>query len=452
MANKSGRMNFEKILLMVRDDPETVFEKHARMLSDLSRERTAQLRAVLSGITAEKKASFYRKMADTGAEYYEYDFSPIAEIGLDDENGEVRTASIRVLAFDDSKTNGVKILEAAQNDPYEPARLAAIEILGQYMLENELDEPIPVSPKKLNEVLADLIESKNPLIRREAVVAYAVAETKRVREIISGFLAGNDKDELIAALRAIRISMGEGWERDILELINHEDENISTGAIRAAGALQLREALPVLYEIISRFDRISPDLLTAAVNAVSEIGDEGSADVLELLGEAAVDMDEEITEAIDDSIDMLDASVWAADPFEEEEPVRKKSKKDHAILDDAIEKAKDRCLMILEEKIPHDLEDDEAIDIDDDEYDDCGCGERHHHEHHHHHEHKNPLEGLDLSRFRILDDLETYEKNADLDEDEESLWEAFEDMDPEDLDADSLQDFINKLEEKKKKK
>ena len=56
MANKSGRMNFEKILLLVRDDPETVFEKHARMLSDLSRERTAQLRAVLSGITAEKKA------------------------------------------------------------------------------------------------------------------------------------------------------------------------------------------------------------------------------------------------------------------------------------------------------------------------------------------------------------------------------------------------------------
>ena len=86
MANKSGRMNFEKILLLVRDDPETVFEKHARMLSDLSQERTAQLRAVLSGITAEKKASFYRKMADTGSEYYEYDFSPIAEIGLDDEN------------------------------------------------------------------------------------------------------------------------------------------------------------------------------------------------------------------------------------------------------------------------------------------------------------------------------------------------------------------------------
>ena len=70
-----------------------------------------------------------------------------------------------------------------------------------------------------------------------------------------------------------------------------------------------------------------------------------------------------------------------------------------------------------------------------------------HHEHHHHHD--NPLEGMDLSRFRILDDLEEYEAHADADDDEEQLWADFESLDEEDLDADSLQDFINKLEKKK---
>ena len=117
-----------------------------------------------------------------------------------------------------------------------------------------------------------------------------------------------------------------------------------------------------------------------------------------------------------------------------------------------IERSKDRCLSILEEKIPHDLEDDEAIDLDEDDEDECDCGEHHHHHHHHAHEHDNPLKGLDLSRFRILDDLEAYETNAHLDADEEELWEEFENMAEEDLDADSLQDFINKLEAKKKQK
>ena len=78
----------------------------------------------------------------------------------------------------------------------------------------------------------------------------------------------------------------------------------------------------------------------------------------------------------------------------------------------------------------------------------CACG--HHHDHDH--DHDNPLKGLDLSRFRILDDLEAYESSARHDADEEELWAEFEDMAEEDLDADSLQDFINKLEAKKKKK
>ena len=59
---------------------------------------------------------------------------------------------------------------------------------------------------------------------------------------------------------------------------------------------------------------------------------------------------------------------------------------------------------------------------------------------------------MDLSRFRILEDLEAYEKEADRDEDEEELWAEFEDMAEEDLDADSLREFIEKLEKKQSEK
>lgn len=448
MANTSKRTNFDNILQMIREQPERVFVKHARMLSDLTPEKTNKLRTVLAEISDANRSEFFQGMYISAMNSFECNYTPIAKIGLEDSDGDVRTASIQVLGFEDDKSAGEKILDAAQNDPYEKAQIAAVQVLGQYMFESALDNRIPVNKKKLHEVLENLIESKNQAVRRAAVVSYAVSEDKRVKEIITGYLAGNNRDELIAALEAVRHAMGEEWAGTVLELMRHEDDEVSMEAIRAAGTLQLREALPLLYELISRFDRISPEMLLTAVEAVAEIGDEGSYDVLETLGEAAVDMDAEITEAIDDSIDTLNMAIHLGPTFEEKHT----PKHVREALQEAIERSKDQCLSILEEKIPHDLEDDEAIDLYDDDHDDeCECGEHHHHHHHHDH-HDNPLEGMDLSHFRILDDLEAYEKSAAHDADEEDLWAEFEDMAEEDLDADSLQDFINKLEARRKKK
>ncbi len=451
MAQKSKRTNFDNVLQMVREAPESVFARYARMLSDLSAEKVTKLRTVLADMPSGRRIAFFNAMQDLAMEFFEYDFASIAVMGLEAPEGKIRAISILTLGLDDSREVGAKILNAAENDPDEQAQTAAVSVLGRYMFDEMIDDPIPVPSKKLHSVLEKLIEHKNPVIRQAAVIAYAVSETDRVNEIIAGFLAGNESTELVAALRAIRISLNEDMDKSVLELINHEDEDVVIEAVRAAGALQLREALPALYEIISRFDRISPDLLLVAADAVAEIGDESSIDVLETLGEAVVDMDDEITEGIDDCIDTLNMTVNMDFDFDEDEKQTSHRKK--VMLDDAIELAKDRCLSILEEKIPHDLEDDEALDLDEDEEDECDCGEHHHHHHHHHeHDHDNPLKGLDLSRFRILEDLEAYESSAHHDADEEDLWAEFEDMAEEDLDADSLQDFINKLEAKKNKK
>jgi len=451
MANKNGRTNFDNVLVMVREHPGSVFEKHARMLSDLSRERSERLRKVLAEMADGPRSAFYRAMDESSLNSFEYNFAPIANIGIDDPEGDIRAASIHVLGFEDDRETGERILDAAQNDPDLRARIAAIEILGQYMFESAVENRIPVNKQRLQKVLADLIENRDEMVRRAAVVSYAVSEDERVKEIVSGYLAGNDREELIAGLTAVRHALGEDWDESVLELIRHDDEDVCREAIRAAGALQLREALPALYEIISRFDRIPPELLIVTAEAVAEIGDEGSLDVLETLGEAVVDMDEEITDAVDDCIDTLNMSYHMGLDLEDSN-VKKKKMPEHMrrALQEAIEAAKDECLSVLEDKIPHDLEDDEPVDIVEEDDDDCDCGEHHHHHSHHHHHHDNPLEGLDLSRFRILDDLETYEINADRDADEEELWAEFEDMAEEDLDADSLQDFINKLEKRKK--
>ena len=456
MANKpikNKRANFETVLDALRLDPHGVFDKYARALSDLSPEKVSRLRDVLSEMAAEKRAAFYRRMDEVAGENLVFDYAPLAMPGLDDPDGYVRMASIHILAPEDSRDVGRKLLRLAKDDPFEEAQIAAIEVLGQYMYEADMDNQIPVPAKQLADTLSSLIDSKKRAVRRAAVVAYAISNDDRVRNMISGYLAGTDRDELIAGLSAVRLSMAEDWNDSVLELMSHGDDDVRRCAFVTAGSLQLKAALPELYNTIAEFDRIPSDLLAAAVEAVAEIGDEDSLDVLETLGEAAVDLDPELADIIDDCIDTLNMTIHMGGLFEEPEQEKMMSEEEKEELIEKTAEAKEHCLSVLEEKIPHDLEDDEASEIDED---DCDCGEHHHHdhhehdhEHHHHHHHDDPLEGLDLSRFRILDDLEAYERGADMDEDEEELWAAFEDMAEEDLDADSLQDFIKKLENKR---
>ena len=457
MANqpvRNKRANFETVLEALRSDPHGVLGKYARAFSDLTPEKLSQLKRVLEGMSAENKTAFYRRLDEVAEENLVYDYSPIAMVGIDDPGGHVRVASIHILAPEDNREVGSRLIRIAKEDPFEDAQIAAIEILGQYMYEADMDNRIPVSKKLLRETLSSLVDSKKQAVRRAAVVAYAISNDPKVRNMISAYLAGTDRDELIAGLSAVHNSMAEDWNDSVLELLSHGDDDVRRHAFRAAGTMQLRAALPELYNAIADFDRLPPDLLAAAVEAVAEIGDEDSLDVLETLGEAAVDLDPELADIIDDSIDTLNMTIHMGGPFRETEPGKGMSEEEAEELDEKIAEAKEHCLSVLEEKIPHDLEDDEAIETDEDE-DECGCGEHHHHDHHdhdhahHHHHHHDPLEGLDLSRFRILDDLEAYERGADLDEDEEELWAAFEDMAEEDLDADSLQDFISKLEKKK---
>ena len=203
---KSSRAGFDTVLNMLRDDPRAMFEKYGKMLSDLRDEKLTRLQTVLNEISAEKKAEFFRAMEEFDEDNVIYNYTPIAFHGVKDPDGDVRAASLRILSYEDSEEVGEIMLDSALHDPCEEAQLTAIEVLGEYMNEADMEEPIPVSKKKLHQTLSALLDSPNKAIRRAAVVAYAVSGDKRVRNLISGYLAGSDPDELITGLSAIRFS------------------------------------------------------------------------------------------------------------------------------------------------------------------------------------------------------------------------------------------------------
>ena len=446
------RYTFQNALEDLRNGTFSPQNARLQVLADLSATRAAALESVLKSTTPEQKRVFFRALEDCDVESYIYSFGPIGAFGILDDDGEIRRVSIGLLAFEEDREIGARILNAALHDDYEPAQTAAVYQLGQYMIGLELEDKIPLPAKRLREALKSLLEHENKAVRLAAVQSYAFGNDAVVKRKITRLLAGNDFEELRAGLIAVRNSLENDWDRSVIELLEHEDEEVRIEALRTAGQLGLEEALPEMYKILENFDRVDRDLLLETVNAIAEIGCDSSLNVLEVLGEAAGDMDSEVTDTIDDAIDSLNVSIemGALPPMPGKKAAQPKLR---SALKKMLEEAEDHCIAVLEEKIPKDSGDE------DEEDDHCACGHEHEdnggcacgEEHHHHHHEHNPLEGMDLSRFRIVENLEDYEKNADRDEEEEALWMDFEDMDADDLDADSLKDFMDKLAKAKGK-
>lgn len=394
--NKNLRNNLESVLQgrsydplafsgLSKEDAETVFQK----LTEKGEERLLN--------------DFIYKLTEFNDKESEGDFEELARIGMSHSSETVRCNSVWLMRFSDDKSAAREILRLAEEDPSEYVQEKAIRVLGYFNELVSMGDRIPLPAKTVFAKLESLINSEKRNLRFAALEGLAFSNLPELRPIIESYLNSDDKEERICALHAITNNLDESKEKKVLELLMDDDMDIQFEAIRAAGVLQIRKALPVLYSLLSRFDRLFEPLRDEVIWSISEIGDEDSVDVLQTLSEISVEDDYELSELVDGALENLEMSIGIKEMIPEPAP------RDSASFKKALERAKDQCLSALEEKLPYDFDDE---DNEDDE-DECECGEHHHH-------HENPFKDLDPSRFRIIDDLEEYENHASDDESDEN--------------------------------
>lgn len=372
--------------------------------SGLSKENAETVYQKLAEKGEEKLNAFFREIKEFNDEESEGDFDSLAKIGMSHTSESIRGNSVWLMRFSENKTAAREILRLAEEDPSEFVQEKAVRVLGFYNDLAEMDERIPLSPETVFSKLCSFLNFEKRSLRYAALEGLAFSNLPELKPIIESYLNGDDKEEQISALHAIANSLDESKEKRVLELLMDDDADIRLEAVRVTGVLQTRKALPMLYSLLSHYDTLSEPLRNEIIWSISEIGDEDSMDVLQLLSEISVEDDYEFSEFVDDALENLEMSIGIKEMIPEPAP------KDSASFKKALERARDQCLSALEEKLPYDF-DDEDNEEDEDE---CECGE------HHHHHHENPFRDLDPSRFRIIDDLEEYENHASDDESDEN--------------------------------
>jgi len=183
-----------------------------------------------------------------------------------------------------------------EKDNNDNVRAAAAGALGKYVYLGELEEIPARMLKAIEEALISCINGDDlPIVRRAALESLGYSGRDEVNTIIQSAYTSDDKEWVASALFAMGRSANKIWRPKVLSMLEHKRPLIRCEAARAAGELEIGEALPFLIEMVD-----DPDENTriASIWSLSQIGGEGVRDLLEELSNEAED-DEEIEFLVD---------------------------------------------------------------------------------------------------------------------------------------------------------
>lgn len=271
-------------------------------LSDLTSDEIRAVRPVWAVLPSAYRRKLTREMVEVAETNFDLEYSAIGRLALRDVDPEVREAAIELL-WEDMHLDLIRqFIGLMQTDEAVPVRAAAASALGRFILAGELGELseqdiLPAQEATLA-TLNDIREDVD--VRRRALEAISNCTHDVVDGAISDSYVHSDRRMRVSAVYAMGRACDPKWGDIVLHEISSADPEMRYEATRAAGELELRNAVPQLAQVARDGDREIREM------AIWSLGEIGGADVMRLLQkfarDAEQDDDDELLEAIQDAI------------------------------------------------------------------------------------------------------------------------------------------------------
>ncbi len=271
-------------------------------LSELSTSDAQAVRELWMTLTPVYRRKLVRRMAEASETNFDLDYAAVGRIALDDPDAEVRQFAIEVLAEDRDLALMARYIDAVINDESVAVRAASASALGAFILAGELGELPESETEKAQRAMLDVL--KNQLesvdVRRRALEAISNCGHPTVPEAIRRAYADSERRMRVSALYAMGRTCDAMWRDIVLHELGSEDPEMRFEAARAAGELELRDAVTVLATLGRDADR---EVREVAIWSLGEIGGEDAMKVLrKLLRDAERARDADLIEVIEDAI------------------------------------------------------------------------------------------------------------------------------------------------------
>ncbi len=272
-------------------------------LSGLDSAQAAQLARQWASYPVERRRKLLQHLNMVSEGNFEMDFHAVNYIAIEDPDSEVRQYAIEGLWEDESIKLMHRLVDIAHHDPSLEVRAAAISELGRFILLGEYEE-ISHADARLaqNSVWAILNSDEDNELRRKALEAIANCGREGVHERIREFYRHDDLKMRMSAIFAMGCTCDSLWASDILNELDSEIPEMQYEAARAAGRIELEEAIPHLVRLTQKTE--DTEILEISIWSLGEIGGEEARRALNrIAARAEANNDEEILTAAQDALD-----------------------------------------------------------------------------------------------------------------------------------------------------
>ncbi len=271
-------------------------------LSDLTDADGVTFRDVWFMLDDERRRNLMRQMVEIGEANFEFDYSGVGWIALDDSDPVVREAAIEALWESESTTVLHRLLEMAQWDESREVRAAAASGIGRFILLSELGDYSESEGLKAQDIVLNILnnEDEDVEVRRRALEALSGSSNEALESAIRDAYEGGDRSMQISSVFAMGRSFDEQWVETVMRELDSDDPEMRYEAARAAGELMIPDALPALTRMAFENDR---ELQNNAIWSLGEIGGKEAVRVLTTLSTAAQETeDEDLIESLEDAL------------------------------------------------------------------------------------------------------------------------------------------------------
>jgi HEAT repeat protein len=215
------------------------------------------------------------------------DFVALSRLALQDEDGKIRLSAVRTLGdYEDNNLSQV-LLHLLETDEDTDVRTAAAGALGRFVYAGELDEISATQLRTIEDALLGVINSDEaPCIRCAALEAMGYSSRDEVTALIKTAYDSSDPNWKASALLAMGHSANVDWQPQVMAMLRNKLPLLRTQAARAAGELEISEAVPYLIELL---DDPDDDTGKSSIWSLSQIGGGGVRESLESMQEESED-------------------------------------------------------------------------------------------------------------------------------------------------------------------
>jgi len=297
-------LSFQVVLDVLLEKEGPISERHLLQFSDLIPADLESLMDAWPRISLDRKTLLLDQLNALADVNTLVSFDDLGRALLEDADAPVRQRAVRLLVECDDGRLIPRFIDMLSTDPENAVRAEVASTLGLFVQLGEFNEISTGLKQRVEEALlsATNIDEEEASIRRRALESLGFSSRMEIPTLIQSAFDREDPDWRASALFAMGRTSDERWGGHVLQMLAAENRRIRLAAVKSAGELGLKAAVPLLLAMLD--EEYDDAIVGAVVWSLSQIGGEDARLYLENLLDN-IDEDEPQYRFVEEALDNL---------------------------------------------------------------------------------------------------------------------------------------------------